>query len=83
MFSRIVSSSKVQTTFISLVGAVLLAGADGKLDEGQVRQIIDLFLTYVLPTLLVSIGVEDAAKKLGLKEEPTKSPPASGKWEQL
>lgn len=72
MFQRIVRSSKVQTSFLSLAGAVLLAAADGALSEEQVKQILDLALTYVVPTLLLSIGVEDAAKKFSIQPMPQK-----------
>ena len=69
MLPRIVKSAGVQTAFLGLVSAVLLAASDGKLEASQVNHIIDLFMTYVLPAVIVKFGFEDGMKNLGIKKE--------------
>lgn len=68
MFDRIKNSSKVQAAFLSLVVACLVAAAGGSLDETMANKIVEIFMNVVLPVLLGSIALEDAAKKLGQKE---------------
>lgn len=83
MLPRILSSSKFQTAFLSCVAAALLAASNGQLNEAQVNHIIDLFLTYVVPTALAATGLEDAARKFGVNTDPNKPPQKPSEFQQL
>lgn len=81
MFTRIVRSSKVQAAFASLLVAILVEGGSGYLTQETSTKLVEAFLTYVVPALLLAGGIEDHGRNQGA--EKTRLELEAAKWEKV
>lgn len=81
MFGRILHSSKVQVTFLPFLAAVIVAAANGTLDEDKVSQVLE-WVSNNIPYLIGAITLEDIFKNFK-SAPPAVVPEEKNEWTKV